>query len=118
MTYREGAILPLTHSLTPPLLRFVTAGYAVQASFKFSSKSIGFPRAKHHIGFIFSCENLADMVKYLSAGNANHRTFYIKSESIYAMRVGKLTRLKLVVAKCFVQLQTRFSSRQDGLITC
>ena len=35
MTYCEGAILSLTHSA----VRFVTAGYAVLAPFKFSSKS-------------------------------------------------------------------------------
>ena len=51
----------LTHSPTPMLVRCVTAGYAMQAPFKFSSKSIGFPRAKHHMGFIFSCENLTDI---------------------------------------------------------
>ena len=54
---REGAIL----SLTQLLVRFVTAGYAVRAPFKLSSESIGFPRAKHHFGFIFSCENLTDI---------------------------------------------------------
>ena len=34
------------------------------------------------------------------------------------MRVGKITRLKLVVAvrKYFIQLQARFSSRQEGTI--
>ena len=59
MTYREWVILSLTRS--PVVIRCVTAGYAVRAPFKFSSKSIGFPRAKHHIGFIFSCENLTDI---------------------------------------------------------
>ena len=35
------------------------------------------------------------------------------------MRVGKITRLELVdvVKKCFIQLQARFSSLQEGLIT-
>ena len=51
----------VAHSLTPLLVWCVTAGYEVRAPFKFSSKSIGFPRAKHHIGFIFSCENLTDI---------------------------------------------------------
>ena len=52
------------HSLTPLLVRFVTAGYAVWARFKFTSKSISFPWVKHHlhrvttIWFIFSSENL------------------------------------------------------------
>ena len=55
----------VTHSITRPfalpLVRFVTTGYAVRAPFKFLSKSIGFPRARHHIGFIFSCRNLTDI---------------------------------------------------------
>ena len=51
---------PLTRSA---VIRFVTADYAVRASFKFLSKSIGFPRARvrHHIGFILSCEKLTDI---------------------------------------------------------
>ena len=36
------------------------------------------------------------------------------------MQVGKITRLALVVVfvvrKCFIQLQARFSSRQEGLM--
>ena len=63
-------------SLTPLLVRFVTAGYAVRAPFKFSSKSIGFPRAKQHLGLIFSCENLTDIGQIsLSPGKANHGIF-------------------------------------------
>ena len=50
-----------THSLIPLLIQFVAASYAVQAPFKFSSKLIGFPWAKHSFGFIFSCENLTDI---------------------------------------------------------
>ena len=34
----------LTHSLTPLLVRFVTAGYAVRAPFKFSIKVDMYPR--------------------------------------------------------------------------
>ena len=71
MTYCEEVIL----SLTPFLIWFVTAGYAVQALFYiFSSKSIGFPQARHHIGFIFSFETWQTSAKYLSAGNANHQS--------------------------------------------
>ena len=62
--YCKRVILPLTrplaHLLTTMLVWFVTAGYAVWAPFKFSSKS-GFPRARYHIGFIFSCENFTDI---------------------------------------------------------
>ena len=66
IAYCEGAILSLTRSLAHSLahsvvIRCATAGYVVRAPFKYSSKSIGFPRAKHHIGFIFSCENLTDI---------------------------------------------------------
>ena len=70
----DDIFLSLTRSLTPLLVRFVTTGYAMRAPFKFSFKSIGFPRTKHHFGFIFvkACHTSA---KYLSAGNANHRTF-------------------------------------------
>ena len=49
MTYCEGAILSLTHSLTYSLthsavIQCVTAGKAMRAPFNFS----GFPRAKHN----------------------------------------------------------------------
>ena len=107
------------HSLTHSAVsRCVTAGYAVRAPLEFSSKSLGFPRAKHHIGFIFSCENLTDIGqislcwKCLPQDILNQ-----KWEHIYAMCAGKITRLKLVVTKCFVRLQARFSSRQEGPIT-
>ena len=54
MTYCEGRF---GHSLTHSgAIRFVTAGKAVWAPFKFS----GFPWAKHTFGFIFSRENLTD----------------------------------------------------------
>ena len=38
---------------------------------------------------------------------------------LYAMRVGKITWLELVllVRKCLIQLQPRFSGRQESLIT-
>ena len=45
MTYCEGAILSLAHSLTHSVvIRCVTAGKAVRAPFNFP----GFPRAKHN----------------------------------------------------------------------
>ena len=118
MTYCEGALLSLTRLLTSLLVRFVTAGYAVWYPFKFSPKSIGFPCAKHRFGLIFSCENLTSIP--LLEMLLNHWIFWINNGSISAMRVGKITRLALVVVfvvrKCFVQLQARFSSRQEGLM--
>ena len=96
----------LTRLLTPVLVRFVTAGYAVWAQFRFSPKSIGFPCAKH-FGLIFSCENLTDIGQI----SLYHWIFSIKNESICAMQVRKITRLelKVVVKNCFIQLQARFS---------
>ena len=118
MTYCEGQFC---HSLTrSAVIRFVTADYAVRASFKFLSKSIGFPRARvrHRIEFILSCEKLTDIGQISLCWKCKSSDILNKNESIYAMRVGKITRLKLVVTvrKYFIQLQARFSSRQEGTI--